>query len=104
MPIYEYRCDLCGFQKEFLQKMNDAMLTTCPACNKETLSKMLSAAGFQLKGSGWYASDFKGGKKPPEEKSTTEPTATDKAPAESAPKEKTATSHACGSGACGTCS
>ncbi len=104
MPIYEYRCDLCGFQKEFLQKMNDPMLTTCPACNKETLSKMLSAAGFQLKGSGWYASDFKGGKKPPEEKSNTETTATDKAPAESAPKEKTATSHACGSGACGTCS
>lgn len=102
MPIYEYRCDHCGFQKEFLQKMNDAMLTTCPACNKETLSKLLSAAGFQLKGSGWYASDFKGGKKPPQEKSNTEATTSNQGAAESTPK--TAPSHACGSGACGTCS
>lgn len=68
MPIYEYRCEACGFQKEFLQKMSDAMLTTCPECQKETFSKMLSAAGFQLKGSGWYATDFKGGTKPKEEK------------------------------------
>jgi putative FmdB family regulatory protein len=85
MPIYEYRCDACGFQKEFLQKMSDATLTTCPECKKETFSKMLSAAGFQLKGSGWYATDFKGGAKPKEEKK-----------AESAP--------ACGTGACGACS
>ena len=68
MPIYEYRCDACDFQKEFLQKMSDATLTTCPECQKETFSKMLSAAGFQLKGSGWYATDFKGGAKPKEEK------------------------------------
>ncbi len=60
MPIYEYRCSECGFQKEFLQKHNDAKLTTCPDCGKESFSKMLSAAGFQLKGNGWYASDFKG--------------------------------------------
>lgn len=59
MPIYEYRCDSCGFQKEHLQKMSDATLTTCPECGKETYSKLLSAAGFQLKGSGWYATDFK---------------------------------------------
>jgi putative FmdB family regulatory protein len=60
MPIYEYRCSSCGMQKEFLQKMSDDLLTDCPECKaKGTLNKMLSAAGFQLKGSGWYASDFK---------------------------------------------
>ncbi len=60
MPIYEYRCSDCGFQKEFIQKMSDAPLTTCPQCGKETLGKLLSAPGFQLKGSGWYQTDFKG--------------------------------------------
>ena len=60
MPIYEYRCESCGFQKEHLQKMSDASLTVCPQCGKETYTKLLSAAGFQLKGSGWYATDFKG--------------------------------------------
>lgn len=61
MPIYEYRCNACGFQKEFLQKLADAPHTTCPECGKETFDKMLTAAGFQLKGSGWYATDFRGG-------------------------------------------
>ncbi len=60
MPIYEYRCSACGHQKDHLQKMSDAPLTTCPACGAETYSKQISAAGFQLKGSGWYATDFKG--------------------------------------------
>lgn len=64
MPIYEYRCDACGSQKEHLQKMSDAQLTTCPSCGQESYNKLLSAAGFQLKGSGWYATDFKGGSKP----------------------------------------
>ncbi len=64
MPIYEYRCDACGFQKEHLQKMSDAALTACPECGKASYQKLLSAAGFQLKGSGWYATDFKGGSKP----------------------------------------
>ena len=64
MPIYEYRCSSCGFQKEFIQKMSDAPLTTCPECKREAFAKMLSAAGFQLKGSGWYQTDFKGGSKP----------------------------------------
>ena len=63
MPIYEYRCDSCGFQKEHLQKMSDPQLTTCPECGQESYSKLLSAAGFQLKGNGWYATDFKGGSK-----------------------------------------
>ena len=65
MPIYEYRCSACGFQKEFLQKVSDAQPTTCPECGKETLGKMVTAAGFQLKGSGWYATDFKGAAKKP---------------------------------------
>ena len=60
MPIYEYRCGTCGFQKEFLRKLSDAPLTTCPECGQESFDKMLTAAGFQLKGSGWYATDFKG--------------------------------------------
>ena len=61
MPIYEYRCDSCGFQKEHMQKMSDAPLSVCPACSKDSYTKMVSAAGFQLKGTGWYATDFKGG-------------------------------------------
>lgn len=65
MPIYEYRCSECGFQDEFLQKLSDPMMTVCPSCGKPALNKLLSAAGFQLKGSGWYATDFKGsGSKP----------------------------------------
>ena len=59
MPIYEYRCASCGHQQEFLQKVSDAPLTVCTECGKPTFSKMLTAAGFQLKGSGWYATDFK---------------------------------------------
>jgi putative FmdB family regulatory protein len=60
MPIYEYRCTGCGHQQEFLQKVSDTPLTVCTACGKATFAKMLTAAGFQLKGSGWYATDFKG--------------------------------------------
>jgi putative FmdB family regulatory protein len=59
MPIYEYRCSSCGHQQEYLQKVSDAPLTVCPKCGKPSFSKMLTAAGFQLKGSGWYATDFK---------------------------------------------
>ena len=59
MPIYEYRCASCGHQQEFLQKVSDAPLTVCPKCGKPELAKMLTAAGFQLKGSGWYATDFR---------------------------------------------
>ena len=64
MPIYEYRCGSCGVQKDIMQKISEAPLTVCPECGKPTFSKQLSAAGFQLKGSGWYVTDFKdsGGK------------------------------------------
>ena len=64
MPIYEYRCAACGHEIEALQKLSDAPLTECPSCHKPELKKLLSAAGFQLKGSGWYATDFKNGGKP----------------------------------------
>ena len=61
MPIYEYRCKECAHEVEALQKLSDPPLVTCPACGKEALQKLVSAAGFQLKGSGWYVTDFRGG-------------------------------------------
>ena len=61
MPIYAYRCSACGHQQDHLQKMSDALLTDCPKCGKAEYKKMLTAAGFQLKGSGWYVTDFRGG-------------------------------------------
>jgi len=76
MPIYDYRCSSCGTQKDVMQKMSDAELTTCPNCGQETFSKQLTAAGFQLKGSGYYATDFKN---PPAPKC--EPTACASCPA-----------------------
>jgi len=60
MPIYAYRCSACGHSKDVLQKMSDPVLHTCPACGAEAFTKQVTAAGFQLKGSGWYATDFKG--------------------------------------------
>jgi putative FmdB family regulatory protein len=68
MPIYEYRCGDCGHQEEHLQKIAEKPIPKCPACGKRTYKKMLSAAGFQLKGSGWYATDFKTTSKKPAEK------------------------------------
>jgi putative FmdB family regulatory protein len=64
MPIYEYRCGSCGSEKEYLQKVSDAPIAACPACGSDAYAKLISAAGFQLKGSGWYATDFKNGGKP----------------------------------------
>jgi putative FmdB family regulatory protein len=61
MPIYSYRCESCGHAKDVLQKVSDPLLTTCPACGADAFRKQLTAAGFQLKGSGWYVTDFKGG-------------------------------------------
>jgi putative FmdB family regulatory protein len=68
MPIYEYRCNLCGEEHEVLQKVTEPLLVECPACGKPGLQKQLTAPGFQLKGSGWYATDFKGGAKKTEDK------------------------------------
>ena len=61
MPIYAYRCAACGHSRDVLQKMSDAQLTVCPVCGAEQFQKQLTAAGFQLKGSGWYATDFRNG-------------------------------------------
>jgi putative FmdB family regulatory protein len=88
MPIYGYQCQACGHEFEVMQKMNDPTPSVCPACGKPDVRKQLSAAGFQLKGSGWYATDFKGGSKK----------ATDKDSSDSGPK-----SGGCGGGACGGC-
>ena len=85
MPIYEYRCAACGHQDDHLQKVSEAPLTKCPACGKKKYQKQLTAAGFQLKGSGWYASDFKGGKKETEAK----PEAKTEAAAETKTESKT---------------
>lgn len=81
MPIYAYKCSDCGFEQDVMQKVSDAPLTDCPNCGKPTFTKQLTAAGFQLKGSGWYATDFKGG----------------------APKKEEAPAPACGAGGCPAC-
>jgi putative FmdB family regulatory protein len=91
MPIYEYQCSACGHHAEVLRKISDAPLTTCPVCGKETFDKQLSAAGFQLKGSGWYQTDFKGS-------STSSPAKT-----ESTSASTESSGHACGTGGCGHC-
>jgi putative FmdB family regulatory protein len=62
MPIYAYRCTACGHAQDVLQKISDPVLTLCPACGAASFAKQLTAAGFQLKGSGWYVTDFRGGK------------------------------------------
>ena len=64
MPIYAYRCEECGFNKDVLQKVSDPVLSTCPSCGKPAFKKQVTAAGFQLKGTGWYVTDFRGGTPP----------------------------------------
>jgi putative FmdB family regulatory protein len=84
MPIYAYKCASCGHAQDEMQKVSDALLTVCPSCGKAEYAKQVTAPGFALKGTGWYATDFKGGAKP----------------AEAKPE---ATSPACGTGACPAC-
>ena len=88
MPFYEYRCDTCGHEMEVMQKMSDPPVAECPACGEPNLRKLISAAGFRLKGGGWYETDFKKGAK--------------KNVAESGTKESSS-APACGSGACNAC-
>jgi putative FmdB family regulatory protein len=95
MPIYEYRCATCGYQKEYLQKVSDPRLTQCPECGKATFEKLLSAAGFQLKGSGWYVTDFKDkGSKPKEGAAKSKSSNGDTATAEVPKKEEKSDSSA----------
>jgi len=77
MPIYAYKCESCGHAKDVLQKMSDDPLSVCPACGQASFKKQLTAAGFQLKGSGWYVTDFREGNKP----AATAPAAEGAAPA-----------------------
>ena len=84
MPIYAYKCESCGHAKDVLQKISDAPLTECPVCGAATFNKQLTAAGFQLKGSGWYATDFKGGAGPAAASASTAEAATDSKPADTA--------------------
>jgi putative FmdB family regulatory protein len=81
MPIYAYRCDACGFAKDVLQKVSDPVLTDCPSCSKSTFKKQLTAAGFQLKGTGWYVTDFRNGAGKPAPASTSEKPSTESASA-----------------------
>ena len=82
MPIYAYKCASCGNEQDVLQKVSDAPLTICPSCGQATYAKQLTAAGFQLKGSGYYATDFKGG---------------------AAAKKEEAAAPACSTGGCSAC-
>jgi putative FmdB family regulatory protein len=81
MPIYAYRCEECGFAKDVLQKMSDPVLTTCLSCGKPSFKKQVTAAGFQLKGSGWYVTDFRGGSAPATGAAPSQATDTSAAPA-----------------------
>jgi putative FmdB family regulatory protein len=93
MPIYAYKCDSCGHAKDVLQKISDDPLSVCPQCGAASFTKQVTAAGFQLKGSGWYATDFKGGSaasvpaadKEPSPAGNASDTAAPAAPAASAP-------------------
>lgn len=88
MPIYAYQCRACGHDFELMQKMSDPTPSICPSCGQGDIRKQLNAAGFQLKGKGWYATDFKGGSKK----------GGDKEPVETTPK-----AGGCGNGGCGSC-
>ncbi|MED5619613.1 FmdB family zinc ribbon protein [Ideonella sp. BN130291] len=106
MPIYAYRCAECGHTKDVLQKLSDPVLSTCPSCGKASFAKQVTAAGFQLKGSGWYVTDFRGGQSTGGD---SKPAAPDGAKSEPAKTETPAASTAAASsdsgssaGSCGT--
>lgn len=107
MPIYAYKCADCGHETEVLQKISDAPLTDCPDCGHPSMAKQVTAAGFQLKGSGWYATDFrnkdsgKSGKADGKTESASDPKPDSAPPPAAAPAAST---HSCGSGGCGSCS
>ena len=111
MPIYEYRCTACGFQNDYLQKLSEPPLKDCPECGKDTFAKQVTAAGFQLKGTGWYATDFKNkggapkkdgsGKEESKGKDESKSSEAASPPSDSGSKSDAA---ACGAGACPACS
>jgi putative FmdB family regulatory protein len=91
MPIYEYKCSACGHQEDHLQKLSEPALSKCPACGRKKYEKQLTAAGFQLKGSGWYATDFKSSGKKAEAKVDAKPEAKAETKTESKTETKTET-------------
>ena len=106
MPIYAYKCSSCGHEKDVLQKISDAPLTDCPACGSASFAKQLTAAGFQLKGSGWYATDFRNGSAQPNSKpadAKTDGGESKPATEPAAPAPAAAAAPACGSGGCAAC-
>jgi putative FmdB family regulatory protein len=98
MPIYAYKCGSCGHAKDVLQKVSDAPLTVCPACGAASFGKQLTAAGFQLKGSGWYVTDFRGGSSsaPAADKPAEPAKPSESAPASSKPDAPSASAGGCG--------
>ncbi len=108
MPIYAYKCSQCHFAQDVLQKISDAALSVCPSCGQSAFAKQLTAPGFQLKGSGWYATDFKQGSKPATETSASaetgknEPAST--SPPAAKPESAPAPASACSAGPCAACS
>lgn len=101
MPIYEYRCSHCGHELEALQKLSDAALTDCPSCRTASLTKLVSAAGFQLKGSGWYATDFRNGSKPAPAKPAGESASGEAKGGETKTETKTDAANTPSAGGCG---
>jgi putative FmdB family regulatory protein len=104
MPIYAYRCAACGHSRDVLQKLSDAPLVVCPACGVEQFAKQVTAAGFQLKGSGWYATDFRGGGTAPADKKSDADGGSASAPAaggDSAPSSGSGSTSAAGGTPCG---
>ena len=99
MPIYEYRCSDCGYQNEYLQKASEPPMAVCPTCGHESFRKLLSSAGFQLKGSGWYATDFRNSGGKPAKPEAAKP----EAKPDPKPDSKGETAPACGQGACPAC-
>ncbi len=93
MPIYAYRCETCGFAKDVLQKVSDAPLTDCPSCGKSSFKKQLTAAGFQLKGTGWYVTDFRNNGS---SASTSKPAVSES----SGSTESSCSTEGCGTGGC----
>ncbi len=95
MPIYEYRCNGCGHEMELMQRMSDDPMKDCPVCKESKLKKLISAAGFKLKGSGWYESDFKSQSKNQSKSQNKN---------QSKAKGKNSSSGSCGGGSCGCAS
>ena len=104
MPIYAYRCEECGFAKDVLQKMSDDPLSNCPSCGKSSFKKQVTAAGFQLKGSGWYVTDFRGGSGATAPAANSEPNAAASSGTESGKSSGTDAGSASTTGTAGTSS